>query len=255
MATCVSSHAHQSRAAFSRTAGSGSCSRRLYASTRLPSRSPGGTPSRNRAHAAGKIRPMSRQVHRRRAGVRDAAATAALVEQDGPVGRGVEEAPPARAAPRAESAVQDDGGLPGWVATGLPGDEVAVPDVEHSLVIRIDRGIARHRAMVRSREPGCGPDVPQSAPANPEQSGLTMNPEPNPGRPWSDPTSAPPQRSAPYQPPPSYAPPGQYPQTEQYQRQATDGQQAKYPAQECQQPEPPAKSGNTVLIRILTVAV
>lgn len=70
--------------------------------------------------------------------VRGAASAVALVEEDDAVALGVEEPPGARAAAGARTAVDDERGLALGIAADLPVDEVAVADVEHAVVVRLD---------------------------------------------------------------------------------------------------------------------
>jgi hypothetical protein len=69
-------------------------------------------------------------------GVGGAASAAALVEQDDPADRGVEQAGPRPVGAPTGPAVQHDGGDALGVPPGLPVGVVAVADVEHAPVVR-----------------------------------------------------------------------------------------------------------------------
>ena len=84
---------------------------------------------------------VDRQAGVRVAGVRRAAPAAALVEQHDPVALRVEAAAHVRHGALAGAAVQEHGGLAAGVAGGFPVDEVPVADVQHPLVVRLDRRI------------------------------------------------------------------------------------------------------------------
>ena len=73
--------------------------------------------------------------------MRLAPTAAALVEEDGPVGAGIEVAAEACGAPRSGTAVQDDRGLTVGITAGFPVHEVPVSDVEHALLVWRDLGI------------------------------------------------------------------------------------------------------------------
>src|ERR1700710_2826485 len=74
------------------------------------------------------------------AGMRRAASATSLVEEDDPVAVRVEQsAMPGRAA-SAWAAMEEHGGLAVGIATHLPIQRVAVADIEHALVVRLDLG-------------------------------------------------------------------------------------------------------------------
>jgi hypothetical protein len=75
------------------------------------------------------------------AGVRRAPPAGTLVEQDHLVPLRIEVPAVARRAPRSRPAVHHQGRLALRVAAGFPVHEVPVADVEHSLVVRLDRRI------------------------------------------------------------------------------------------------------------------
>jgi hypothetical protein len=75
------------------------------------------------------------------AGVRRAPPAGTLVEQDHLVPLRIEVPAVARLAPRSRPAVHHQGRLALRVAAGFPVHEVPVADVEHSLVVRLDRRI------------------------------------------------------------------------------------------------------------------
>ncbi len=89
---------------------------------------------------------------------------AALVEQDDPIGGGVEVPPEIGAGPAPRSPVQDQGWLAVRISAGLPVDAVAVADVEHAVVVRFDHRIEAHRSTVARRP---GPIIPFTGPAAP----------------------------------------------------------------------------------------
>jgi hypothetical protein len=70
--------------------------------------------------------------------MRRAATAAALIEQDGAVALRVEHLPHLRDATLAGAAVHHHGGLAGRVSAGLPVDSVAVTDVQHAMVVRLE---------------------------------------------------------------------------------------------------------------------
>ena len=76
-----------------------------------------------------------------------APTAAALIEENDPVGGGIEVAPQTGRAAGARSAVEDDGGLAGRVTAGLPIHLVAVPDVEHAVLVRFDLRVERGHSL------------------------------------------------------------------------------------------------------------
>src|SRR5512132_1041560 len=86
-------------------------------------------------------RRVARQVDVGLARVRGASAAVPLVEQDRPVDLRVEQPTLPRRAARPRTAVQDDSRPPVRVAAHLPVQEVALADVEHAVVVGLDRGI------------------------------------------------------------------------------------------------------------------
>jgi hypothetical protein len=70
--------------------------------------------------------------------VRRTAATASLVEQDDPVGAGIEEATYSGRTPRARTAVEDDSGFAIRMAARLPVHQVLIADIEHTVVVWFD---------------------------------------------------------------------------------------------------------------------
>ena len=84
------------------------------------------------------VRGVAAQIRGRVGGVRGAASAAALVEEDDPVSVGVEPPPYDRAAARPRPAVHDERGLATGVAADLPVHEMAVADIEHPLLVRLD---------------------------------------------------------------------------------------------------------------------
>jgi hypothetical protein len=83
------------------------------------------------------------QVGVRLAGERPAAAAPALIEEHDPVGKRIEETSLARQGARAGAAVQIERGLAGRIPAALPVDLVAITDVEHAAVVRLDCGKPR----------------------------------------------------------------------------------------------------------------
>src|SRR2546426_5497950 len=88
---------------------------------------------------------VGRKIHRIVARVRNTSAASTLVEQHDPVRGRIEKSAHARRASRARAAVEEQCRLPLGVATNLPIDEVAVADVEHALVERLDRRVHGHK--------------------------------------------------------------------------------------------------------------
>jgi hypothetical protein len=86
-------------------------------------------------------RRVARQIDLGLARVRAAPAAVPLVEQNRPVDLRVEQSTLPRRAARPRTAVQDDSGSPVRVATNLPVHEVALADVEHAVVVGLDRGV------------------------------------------------------------------------------------------------------------------
>ena len=71
---------------------------------------------------------------------------AALVEEEHVVARRIEELPMDRADPAARSAMQEDRRLSLRIAADLPIDAVAIADVEHARLARLDRAGKRCEA-------------------------------------------------------------------------------------------------------------
>jgi hypothetical protein len=82
------------------------------------------------------------EVRVRVARVRRAPAAPALVEENDPVGAGIEVPAHARGASGALAAVQDDRGFAVGIASDLPVNEVSVTDVEQPAVERLDLRVA-----------------------------------------------------------------------------------------------------------------
>ena len=100
---------------------------------------------------------VDRQVGGRVAGVGAAAPAAPLVEQDHPVGVGVEDPPHPRRAARPRAAVEHHRRLALGVAAHLPVDELAVADLQHALIVGLDLGVApRHDNPLPPATPGTG---------------------------------------------------------------------------------------------------
>jgi hypothetical protein len=77
------------------------------------------------------------------AGVGCAPPASALVEQDQPVAIRVEVLAPAGLAPPPGTAVHEQGGFAAGVAAALPVHAVSVADVEHPLLVGLDRRVQR----------------------------------------------------------------------------------------------------------------
>src|SRR6266566_5913451 len=81
---------------------------------------------------------VARQVGIEGTGVGRALPTVALIEEHEAVGAGIKQpAMPGRTS-RTRTAVQDDGWLAMWIATGLPVDEIAVIHLQDALLVWLD---------------------------------------------------------------------------------------------------------------------
>jgi len=65
-------------------------------------------------------------------------AVSSLVEEHDAEGVGIEEPARPRQPARPWAAVEDHGWLAVWIAARLPVDEVAVADVQHAALVRLD---------------------------------------------------------------------------------------------------------------------
>jgi hypothetical protein len=79
--------------------------------------------------------------------VRLAAPAVALVEQDNPVGRRIEEAPHLSRTAGARAAVHNYDRLSLWIAAGFPVNPISVAHVEHSLLERLNGRVKRVHVM------------------------------------------------------------------------------------------------------------
>src|SRR5436305_14856194 len=81
---------------------------------------------------------VAREARIEGTGVWSAPPAVALVEEYEAVGAGIKQpAVPGRTS-RTRAAVQDDGWLPMWIATGLPVDEIAVIHLQETLLVRLN---------------------------------------------------------------------------------------------------------------------
>ena len=83
------------------------------------------------------------EVGVRIAGMRRASSASALVEKDDPIKAGIEVTAHPRGAPGTRSSMQDQSGLAGRVAPGLPVHMVPIADAEHATIVRFDVWIPR----------------------------------------------------------------------------------------------------------------
>src|SRR5206468_363771 len=96
------------------------------------------------------MRRVGRKVGRGIAGVWCAPPRVALVEQNDPISGGIEvPAEPGRAT-RSGPAVENDGWLPLWISADLPVDELAIPHVEHPVLVRLDLRVTRLQGLILS---------------------------------------------------------------------------------------------------------
>ena len=97
---------------------------------------------------------VGRQVGRGVTGVRGAAPTPTLVELDDQVRLGIEQPPPPRRGPRPGPAVDDDRRPAVGVARGLPVDPLAVTNLQHPRLERLNGGKSLHAAASRGEQEG-----------------------------------------------------------------------------------------------------
>jgi hypothetical protein len=84
---------------------------------------------------------VAREVHLRRTRVRRAPSAIALIEQSNPICRWIEQpAMPLRTS-RSRTAMQHNGRLAARIPARLPVHAIPVTDVEHPLLVRLDRWI------------------------------------------------------------------------------------------------------------------
>ncbi len=81
-----------------------------------------------------------------------AAAATALVEQDDPIALRVEVPAHTRTAARARHAVHDERGVTARIAAGLPAHEIAVTDLDHPPLVRLNRRVQPAHACSSLRE-------------------------------------------------------------------------------------------------------
>src|SRR5262245_47887995 len=95
------------------------------------------------------MRRVGRQDRRRVRSARRAPAAVALVEEHSAILRRIEQPPRADSASGAWTAMQKDSRPTVRVAADLPVDPLAVADVEHPLLVRLDGREALHGLMMR----------------------------------------------------------------------------------------------------------
>jgi hypothetical protein len=131
------------------------CSAKQWHAIGQPKELGQGRTRRRRGTANRLVSRVDRQVHRRIARVRSTASGAALVEQHDPIAARVEQAAHARRATRPRTAVEHQRRLARPVAAYLPVQALAVADVEHPVLLRLDARVARrHRSNPRPAVPG-----------------------------------------------------------------------------------------------------
>src|SRR5438105_1089456 len=81
---------------------------------------------------------VARQVGIEGTGVWRAPPAVALIEEHEAVGGGIKQLAMPGSASRTRAAVQDDGRLAMWIATGLPVDEITVIHFQEALLVRLD---------------------------------------------------------------------------------------------------------------------
>src|SRR5712692_9367973 len=88
-------------------------------------------------------------------GVWPAPPTVALIEEHKAVGAGIKQPAVPGSTSRTRAAMQDDGWLAMWIATGLPVDKIAVIHLQEALLVRLDLRIQIGHGSPVSRSSLC----------------------------------------------------------------------------------------------------